>query len=99
MACMRSDACENRKGENMQQAIAARTPVHLWIVGILATLWNCFGAYDYVQTRMRNMDYIKSSMPGVESSSSNIRSALARPCWARTKMAASSRVGAWSWVT
>jgi hypothetical protein len=66
MACMRSDACENRKGENMQQAIAARTPVHLWIVGILATLWNCFGAYDYVQTRMRNMDYIKSSMPGVD---------------------------------
>lgn len=42
----------------MQQAVAARTPVHLWIVGILSLLWNCFGAYDYTMTRMRNMDYL-----------------------------------------
>jgi hypothetical protein len=26
------------------------TPVHLWIVGILALLWNAFGCYDYVMT-------------------------------------------------
>ena len=42
----------------MQQAVAARTPVHLWIVGILSLLWNCFGAYDYTMTRMRIMDYL-----------------------------------------
>ena len=42
----------------MQQAVAARTPVHLWIVGILSLLWNCFGAYDYIMTRTRNMDYL-----------------------------------------
>ena len=42
------------------------TPVHLWIVGLLATLWNAFGCYDYVMTRMRNTDYIKSAMPGVD---------------------------------
>jgi hypothetical protein len=52
----------------MQHAVSARTPAHLWIVGILALLWNCFGAYDYVMSNMRNMDYIKSAMPGVDPS-------------------------------
>ena len=50
----------------MQQAVSARTPVHLWIVGILALLFGCFGAYDYTMTRMRNTDYIGKSMPGVD---------------------------------
>ncbi len=31
-----------------------RTPAHLWIVGILATLLNAFFAYDYLMTRLRN---------------------------------------------
>ena len=48
----------------MQQTVSTRTPVHLWIVGILALLWNCFGAYDYTMSNMRNMDYIRSAMPG-----------------------------------
>jgi hypothetical protein len=42
----------------MQQAVSARTPAHLWIVGILSLLWNCFGAYDYTMSHMRNMDYL-----------------------------------------
>lgn len=42
----------------MQEAVSARTPAHLWIVGILSLLWNCFGAYDYVMTKTRNMDYL-----------------------------------------
>lgn len=50
----------------MQHAVSARTPAHLWIVGILALLWNCFGAYDYVMSNMRNLDYIRSAMPGVD---------------------------------
>ena len=50
----------------MQQAVSARTPAHVWIVGILSLLWGCFGAYDYTMTRMRNTDYIKSAMPGVD---------------------------------
>ena len=37
----------------------ARAPAHLWIVGVLATVWNGFGAYDYLMTRMRNTDYSK----------------------------------------
>jgi hypothetical protein len=44
---------------DMQEAVS-RTPVHLWIVGVLSLLWNCFGAYDYVMSHMRNMDYLAS---------------------------------------
>lgn len=51
---------------DMQRAVSARTPAHLWIVGILSLLWNCFGAYDYLMTRMRNIDYLATSMPGVD---------------------------------
>ena len=50
----------------MQQAVSARAPAHLWIVGILSLLWNCFGAYDYVMTRTHNMAYLKESMPGID---------------------------------
>ncbi len=42
------------------------TPVHLWIVGVLALLWNGFGAYDYLMTRMRNTDYLAGMMPGTD---------------------------------
>ena len=35
-----------------------RAPTHLWIVGVLATLWNAFGAYDYIMTQTRNEAYL-----------------------------------------
>ena len=50
----------------MQDAVATRTPAHLWIVGILALLWNGFGATDYTMTRMRNADWITTMMPGTD---------------------------------
>lgn len=51
----------------MEDAVSTRagTPMHLWIVGIVSLLWNCFGAYDYFMTRMRNTEYL-SQMPGVD---------------------------------
>ena len=42
------------------------TPIHLWIVGILALLWNAMGCFDYLMTRMRNTDYLASAMPSVD---------------------------------
>jgi hypothetical protein len=54
------------EGEEMQQAISARAPAHLWIVGILSLLWNLFGAYDYTMTRTRGAEYIAGMMPGVD---------------------------------
>lgn len=35
-----------------------KTPVHLWIVGIFALIWNAGGAYDYVMTQTENADYL-----------------------------------------
>ena len=42
------------------------TPVHLWIVGILALLWNAIGCYDYFMTRMRDTEYFERMMPGTD---------------------------------
>jgi hypothetical protein len=38
----------------------SKTPVHLWIVGILSLLWNGFGGYDYVATKLNDRAYISS---------------------------------------
>lgn len=37
---------------------SVRTPLHLWIVGALATVWNGFGAFDYLMTQTRNAAYL-----------------------------------------
>ena len=53
----------------MATAAPMRTPMHLWIVGVLSLLWNCFGSYDYLMTKMRNMDYLAGmTPPGVDPS-------------------------------
>jgi hypothetical protein len=49
-----------------ETAVRAGTPWHLWVVGGLGTLWNAFGAYDYLMTKMRNTDYLASMAPGVD---------------------------------
>ena len=33
------------------------TPWHLWVVGILALLWNAFGCVDYTMTQMRRDEW------------------------------------------
>lgn len=48
----------------MEERGSARAPVHLWVVGLLALLWNGFGAYDYVMTRTKGAAYVESMMPG-----------------------------------
>ena len=30
-----------------------KAPIHLWIVGIIALLWNAMGAFDYTATQLR----------------------------------------------
>ena len=44
----------------MATSAPARTPVHLWIVGIVSLLWNLVGAYDYVMTQTGNADYLSN---------------------------------------
>ncbi|MGV6820793.1 MAG: hypothetical protein ACWA5T_09905 [Parvularcula sp.] len=35
-----------------------KTPWHLWVVGIVAILWNSGGAYDYLMTVTQNKEYL-----------------------------------------
>jgi hypothetical protein len=37
-----------------------RTPVHLWIVGVIGLLWNGYGCYDYFMTQTNNAEYLAS---------------------------------------
>lgn len=38
-------------------------PVHLWIVGLLALLWNAFGCYDYLMTMTGDEAYLSQFTP------------------------------------
>ena len=49
----------------MENAMPARAPMHLWIVGILSLLWNSFGCFDYFMTRTKGAAWISQMMPGV----------------------------------
>lgn len=40
-----------------------RTPLHLWVVGALAVLWNGFGAFDYLMTQSQNASYMSQFTP------------------------------------
>jgi hypothetical protein len=63
MASLRSGSI--RVGEGIMDEVRnGRTPIHLWIVGLLALLWNGFGCTDYLMTRMRNTEWL--SMGGAD---------------------------------
>jgi len=36
----------------------SKTPVHLWIIGVLALLWNSMGAFDYLATQLELEGYM-----------------------------------------
>ncbi|MGB5294107.1 MAG: hypothetical protein WBP34_04060 [Thermoanaerobaculia bacterium] len=35
-----------------------KVPIHLWIVGVLALLWNFMGAFDYLATQLKLASYM-----------------------------------------
>lgn len=39
------------------------TPRHLWVIGVVALLWNAMGAFDYVMTQTRNEMYLSAFTP------------------------------------
>jgi hypothetical protein len=39
------------------------TPWHLWVIGVLALVWNGMGAFDYVMTQTRNEAYMSQFTP------------------------------------
>jgi hypothetical protein len=42
---------------------ATKAPVHLWIVGILAVLWNAIGCFDYYATQSKLESYMSQFTP------------------------------------
>ncbi len=47
-----------------EQAVTpARTPWHLWVIGVLALLWNGMGAFDYLMTETQNESYMSRFTP------------------------------------
>lgn len=47
----------------VQDTQAERAPWHLWVVGIIATLWNAMGGFDYIMTQTRNAEYMGQFTP------------------------------------
>jgi hypothetical protein len=42
---------------------AAKTPWHLWVVGVIAVLWNSVGVLDFTMTQLKNEAYLKALTP------------------------------------
>jgi hypothetical protein len=40
-----------------------KTPIHLWIVGIIGLLWSSIGAMDYFMTQTANESYMQNFTP------------------------------------
>jgi len=64
--------------------------MHLWIVGILSLLWNCFGAADYTMTELGNLAWFEMMGLGAE----ELAWAQSFPAWAVAAWA----VGVWASV-
>ena len=39
-------------------AAASQSPWHIWVVGVVSLLWNCFGAFDYTMSQLRSESYL-----------------------------------------
>ena len=47
----------------LESTQTARAPWHLWVIGVVAVLWNAVGAYDYVMTETKNPAYMSAFTP------------------------------------
>jgi hypothetical protein len=55
-----------------------------WIVGAVSLLWNGFGGYDYVMTRLKNMDYLVSVVGGDQALAQQMLDMIeGMPIWAQ----------------
>jgi hypothetical protein len=50
----------------MDEVQTRKTPAHLWIVGILSLLWNAFGSWNYLMSRLHNADYMRKMAPQMD---------------------------------
>ena len=47
----------------MSESNRIQTPWHLWLIGVIALLWNAMGAFDYLMTNTKNEAYMKMFTP------------------------------------
>ena len=45
------------------EALSVRTRKHVYVVGVIALLWNAIGAFDYLMTQTRNASYMSAFTP------------------------------------
>lgn len=45
----------------MSASSGAKTPWHLWAVGVIAVLWNSYGGYDYVMSMTQGATYMAAA--------------------------------------
>ena len=48
--------------EDSSGGVAMKTPVHLWIIGVLAILWNFMGVFDYLASQLE-LDFHMAKFP------------------------------------
>ncbi|WP_295635081.1 hypothetical protein [Novosphingobium sp.] len=56
---------------------AQRTPWHVWAVGVISLLWNAFGAFDYVMSKLSPQSYFHQ----MGLSDASVAYMLAFPAW------------------
>jgi len=49
--------------ESSGSGARGKAPVHLWLVGVLALLWNTIGAFDYLASQFKLEFYMKQFTP------------------------------------
>lgn len=59
-----------------------KVPPSFWVVSGLGLLWNAFGGYDYLMTKMRNMDYLTSVAGSPETANAMLAMIEGMPIWA-----------------
>jgi len=42
-------------------SMTTRTPWHLWLVGVIAVLWNAYGGYDYTMSMTQGATYMATA--------------------------------------
>lgn len=61
----------------MSASSGAKTPWHLWVVGVVGVLWNAFGCVDYTMTMMQGETWLRS----MGMTDAQIASYEAMPAW------------------
>lgn len=47
----------------MPKSSRTKVPWHLWLIGVIALLWNAVGAFDYYMSQTKNEAYMKMFTP------------------------------------